>query len=125
MTTLTYTEKLTVIHCAECSIAFALPDQFKAERIRDRQAFYCPRGHSQWFPGKTAEQLRKEAERDAANAKEDARIAKAEATRAKRELTAARKRAKAAMCPVPGCHRQIIQMNRHLHSKHPDYVHQP
>src|SRR5574337_1212943 len=57
MTTFIHTQTFTVFHCCEvrCGVAFALNDDFVKHRKRDRKSWYCPNGHSQWFPGETAE----------------------------------------------------------------------
>lgn len=129
MNTITFTETLTVLHCTTCGMAYGITEAFVEEARRKRSTFYCPRGHGEWFPGKTDAELRRQAERDAANAREEARIAAAAAATAKRELAKAKKaaaaaerRAKAALCPVPGCKRSFVQLDRHLHAKHPEYV---
>lgn len=127
MTTVTITEKLTVLHCSECSVTFAITESFESDARRKRSTFYCPNGHSQWYPGKTDKQLREEAERQAASAWEDARIARAEAAKAKRELTAAKKsaataqkRAERGVCPHPDCKRSFVDVARHVQTKHPE-----
>lgn len=130
--TLEFTDQLTVICCTHegCGINFAVQEDYLAARRRDRATFYCPNGHGRWYPGKTDAQARKDAERDAANAAEEARIARAAATEATRELAkikkaqaATKKRAQAALCPVDGCGRSFVQLSRHMHTKHPEFVH--
>lgn len=46
----------TAITCGECSVTWELTDGFVAQRKRDHKTFYCPNGHSRWFPGKTKEE---------------------------------------------------------------------
>lgn len=111
--------------CARCAVIFGMPQRLNDEFRRSRTDFYCPHGHIQGYYGETPE---KKLERQLANAREDARSARASAQLERRrhaatkgELTKTRKRAAAALCPVDGCHRQIVQMKRHLATKHPDY----
>jgi hypothetical protein len=49
---------VSTINCANCGITFDLPDHFEEKRRNDHATFYCPNGHSQYFPGKTKEQKR-------------------------------------------------------------------
>ena len=112
-----------VEHCCNCGLPFAFPDEFKAERIRDKKTFYCPNGHSQNYIGKSLEQQLREAQaslneerglrRLADEQRERARIeAKKAQTRAKNAV----KRAEAGCCPH--CKRTFQDVRRHLFSKH-------
>lgn len=129
MTTQTFTDVLTVLECAECRITFGITQSFERALRLNRQTFYCPRGHNQWFPGRTAEQ-----ERDAALA--DVRRARL-ATDAARDQAAAAERSRAAMkgyatrlrnqiangvCPVPGCRRHFTNVLAHMATQHPDFT---
>lgn len=51
---------LEVIECAACYMSFALPKKFLSDRRKDHQTFYCPMKHSNYFPGKTDEEVLKE-----------------------------------------------------------------
>lgn len=121
--TITVKTTLTTLNCAECGMLYAITTEFEKQRLLDRTSFYCPAGHGQWFPGKTETELRKESDLAAANAKEEVRILRAELSKQRKAKATADRRAKAALCPVPGCKRSFVQMDRHLHTKHPDYAH--
>ena len=123
----TIVEEITLVTetCCNCGVLFAMTQEFIREK-RDQGtsgSFYCPNGHGQHYLGKSLKDQVAEAKRRQASAEEDARVFRTERDAAKREVNAARRRAKAALCPVPGCHRQIVQLARHMHAKHPDFVH--
>jgi hypothetical protein len=131
------TVRISTVTCASCGIIFGLPDWFEAGRRKDHGSFYCPSGHSLSYSGPTpaereAKALRVERdrlERQLANTHESLRSARAaqqverrKHAATKGQLTKTRKRAAAALCPVQGCQRHVVQMERHLASKHPDWT---
>lgn len=129
MTTFTFTETFTVFNCcrAGCGVAFALNDDFVRRRRSDRKSWYCPNGHSQWFPGETdhdkaqrlAGQLdmertrRQQAEKTADYA---TRSRKAVSTR----LRKVKQRVGHGVCPC--CNRTFKQLAAHMESQHPGYA---
>lgn len=131
-TTTKYTGTLELYYCASCGVPFGLERNYAKRAREERTTWRCPNGHSQWFPGKTDEQLRKEAEakledarrriaatRELLHAEERSHSAtRGHVTRKKRELA----RAKAGVCPVDGCHRHFQNLGRHMKTKHPDYT---
>jgi len=42
--------EFTVIDCPHCGIQFAITKDFEKRKREDHETFYCPRGHSQYFP---------------------------------------------------------------------------
>lgn len=62
-------ETYTVIHCGECGVPFALNDAFIGERRKDHKTWYCPNGHSRYYPEKN-----------------DTEVAKAEVAQLERQL---------------------------------------
>lgn len=46
------------VNCADCGIEFCLPSPLMQKRREDHGEFYCPNGHSNYFPGKTAKEKR-------------------------------------------------------------------
>ena len=110
---------------------FAVDRAWLARRQNDGRTFYCPNGHARAYRETEADRLRKEKERLErwlANSDETIRSAYASLDLEKRkhaatrgQLTKTRKRAAAALCPAPGCKRHIVQMDRHLRTKHPDF----
>jgi hypothetical protein len=130
---------LTVVHCYSCGCAYAIPDSLYRSALRyhgDEPGGWklcCPFGHTWWFTGETDEQrLRRQRDnaRDevaATRARLDQTTAslrgtKARAARTTKELRATRQRAAHGVCPA-GCNRHFENLDRHMASKHPGYVH--
>jgi len=44
------------LSCAQCGVVFSIPEKLEAQRRDDHGSFWCPNGHSNYFPGKTAEE---------------------------------------------------------------------
>lgn len=134
MNTLQYIQTYTIFHCDHdgCGIAFGLDDSFVKSRRNDRKTWYCPNGHSRWFPGKTEAQE----ERDRANQlekivrarEEDIRIEQRRLMAERRahsatkgKLTKTKNRAAHAMCPVEGCRRSFANVAKHIAGQHPGF----
>lgn len=132
--TLTETVTLTTLTCPSCSVVFAMPVEMRKARERDRQSFYCPAGHSQWFPGKTVEKERDEAraqleaaQRTTQHLRTRIREEQAETAAARRSaaaykgaLTKARKRVGKGTCPE--CKRHFPALREHMAAKHPEHA---
>ncbi len=86
--------EMTVCNCATCGMSFAMPSAVNRRLHECHNAFYCPAGHSNYYPQKSkAEQLQEwvnEKERTILNLREQLRQAEAAAKAAKKP---ARKRA--------------------------------
>jgi len=52
---LTGTQKFVILTCSSCNMKYGVTLEFRDKMIEKRGTFYCPSGHSQWFPGKTEE----------------------------------------------------------------------
>lgn len=129
--TITLAKTFEVVECANCHVDFALSKWFVAEKRGDHTTFYCPQGHSQFFPGKSdeeklREQLAREkrmrgyteatltATRDQLQATEYSRRGeKAAKTRLKNRIAA-------GVCPC--CNRQFQNLHRHMTGQHPDFT---
>lgn len=112
----------TDIQCPQCEIRFAIPKPLYEVRLVDGELFYCPLGHSQYFPpGKSQIELEREAkikaERQLASREEDLRSERASHAATKGHLTRAKERAEAGVCPH--CHRSFAQVKRHVERMHP------
>ncbi len=111
-----------VEHCCNCGIAFGMPSEFRARKLRDGGDFYCPGGHRQFYTESENTRLKKQLEQEtkrrqwAEEAKE--RSYKAEiATRG--HLTRLKKRVTNGVCPC--CQRSFINLKRHIETKHKDW----
>lgn len=45
--------KLEIHSCPKCGIVYAITENFENRKRQQHDPFYCPNGHSIWFPGKT------------------------------------------------------------------------
>lgn len=124
-------ETYNEVRCASCSVVFFIPEAFETKHRQDGSTFFCINGHSQYFPGETAEAKIKRLQREAENAKASQEFAERLLTneRAARAIEQnehtkyvkrIQKRAAAGTCPC--CHRTISQMARHMKIKHPDFI---
>lgn len=137
MPTITSTSTFTIIRCGECSVQFALNDGFVYDRKQDHRTWYCPNGHPRWYPTgssdlEIARRERQGAERKAVRLQADVDQARAEAEHQaavargyKGAFVQTKKRAAKGVCPVPGCRRHFVDVERHVASKHPDYMPEP
>lgn len=122
--------------CATCGVIFAMTTELEKHRREDGGSFCCPNGHSMTFGKGTLKADREAALKRAEQAEADRQYYQDQLRRereghrhttaqlhgTKGALKKAQKRAAAALCPVQGCNRQIVQMKRHLETKHPDYT---
>lgn len=134
--TITYFGTLTVVNCATCQMPFGIPVGFKTDRVNDHRSFYCPAGHSNVYAGKSeAEKLRErlilEERRAVARLADNDRLRaeveheKARTRGYKGALVKAKKRAAEGVCPVAGCKRHFVDVERHIANKHPGYAPEP
>lgn len=124
MMTATITRYVTLedTTCNNCSIVFAVPEDWLANRRTDGATFYCPNGHSLVFRKTEVQKLREQLQRAEARAThaEDQRAA-AERSRAALagQVTKIRKRVGNGVCPC--CNRSFANVHRHMRTQHPDY----
>ena len=131
--TVTNYVELVTHECCKCGVFFAITKELDAQRLRDREWFYCPNGHTQHYVGKTEEQkLREElatqkkrtewahAARDAA--RDQAQAAERSARAYKGHLTRMRNRIANGVCPVQGCQRSFQNVHSHILNKHPEWA---
>lgn len=136
MTAHTFATSTTMVteECCNCGVLFAMTQEF-IDRKREQaesSTFYCPNGHPQHYLGKSLKDQLKEAKRRTESAEENARLAWQQhdieyekRKELQREANLARRRAQAALCPVPGCKKRLQNLDRHLHTVHPEFVHEP
>lgn len=114
--TLSHTVKLYTMECCSCGIIFGVPDDYDNRRRQDKRLFYCPSGHPQSYTKSDADKLREQL------AEEQRKLSSAqfELMAAEKKVKRLEKRAKNGVCPC--CHRQFVQLTRHMQSKHPDFA---
>lgn len=136
MTTMTYTDTIQVIECSHegCGVTFGITKSFMNARIHDRKTFYCPNGHSRWYPGESDDEkiqklagqldlertrlkeVRERASRLSTQLDYSRRATKANGTRLKK----IKHRVAHGVCPC--CQRTFKQLAAHMENKHPDYT---
>jgi hypothetical protein len=131
-TVLSFDEFVTLetLVCGECGVTFAMPKKLRDERVKDRQAFYCPNGHPRVFREDRVARLERELDQERTarqRAEELRRAALKEADhhaiewrKSKTRLSNLRERVKNGVCPC--CKRSFVQLARHIATKHPDYA---
>ena len=132
MTALKFAHELNMAmeECCNCGIPFAMTTQLQQEYKRNHAIFYCPKGHQQYYSGKSDEeklqdqvaalenklqnkQKEKEwAEQATRNAKNQARAQKGAKTKLKNRI-------KNGVCPC--CTRTFANVSRHMANQHPEY----
>jgi hypothetical protein len=127
----TYTGRLTVVDCATCHMDFGVTDKFERTRRDDHKNFFCPAGHSNYYPGRSeTERLQQrlhEANQSAASLTHQLDQTRAELSHesARRrgyqgQLTRTRRRIANGICPC--CNRTFRNLARHMAGQHPEYV---
>ena len=117
---LNYQQALEMETCCNCGMAFAAPQDWLANKKRDRTTFYCPAGHSQHYMGETYEAKVARLEREKRDAEASRRFAEQrlelEKQNHQKELKRREKRAHAGVCQH--CHRTFENVARHMKTKH-------
>ncbi len=131
MGTITYTARLVTTSCW-CGIHLAVPEDLYDFARRKGRSIFCPLGHSFVYGDTEVERLKAETEklerqrqweRDQRMAAErDAEHQRAVARGYKGAIVQSKKRAAKGVCPVPGCRRHFVDVQRHVESKHPDWT---
>lgn len=122
------TEKIT---CYKCGIPFWLDEKHVYYLRQSHESFYCPRGHSQYFPAKSEKEelqdkLQKAArdreylEADLQRARDQRDYSERSKAAYKGQITKLKKRAVAGICPC--CNRHFVALERHMANKHPEYA---
>lgn len=119
-------EAYVVLHCSSCSIGFGVPQSFEQSRRADRKDFFCPAGHSQWFPGKTQNKVIEELKAQVASKDDLLQSTRRERDKHWRLLRAAEGKAKAIRMRVSAgvclcCNRTFQDLARHMQTKHPSF----
>lgn len=127
--TLSHIIQLRSIQCFKCGVTFGMDEYFYQERRKDSKGFFCPNGHEQFFCESEADRLKKQlAAEQAKNATltkrnewavKDAELSRERAEKLARKLKRTTNRIAKGVCPC--CNRSFENLQRHMHSKHPDY----
>ena len=115
-----------VLDCWVCGIRFSMPQHIKEKRAENGSPFWCPNGHKLAFGPSEADELRKQLADEKwkrERAQNEADNERKRADRASKKLKRAEKRAAAGLCLF--CNRHFTNLERHVHTKHPDEAHKP
>lgn len=130
---LTYQKTITMVTvaCCNCGIVFGMPSDFN-DRCKDdeNRYFYCPSGHSQHYSKSTSMKLKEELDkvreqkehqqRQRQLAEESQRRVEIELKKNKTKLRNIKTRVANGICPC--CNRTFINLQRHMHTKHPEFI---
>ena len=125
------TQKIVSEVCPRCGVVFGVTERFQEERYKDKKSFYCPNGHSQYYPQETEEdRLRlklhesyEEQQRlihEVEETEEQRRQAQRSAAAYKGHYAKQKKRVSRGVCPC--CNRYFKQLHRHIRNQHPEYL---
>jgi len=115
--TITLSQEFYLEHCFCCGVAFAMPVALNQVLRDTHRYFYCPNGHSQFYPGKSeAEQLKAVLAQQQAEFKRIADQREAEFRRLAEEKARIEKRIGAGVCIC--CNRSFQDLRRHIKTKH-------
>lgn len=121
MTTLTRTATLTAMSCGDCGVVFALDDDYISARRDDHRTWYCPNGHSRYYPTESNaekyERLYRQSEDRAAATRAERDQIEASRRAWKGQVTRLRKAAIEGDCPLCGQH--LRDLARHVARIHP------
>jgi hypothetical protein len=119
-TTLKMEVTFETLCCSSCGLTYGVPETYKTNLRESHQTFYCPNGHSQWFPGKSeAEKLRDELKRKEQELS-DRVIEKISVQNQLDEANRKLKRVHKGTCPC--CKRSFTNLKLHMKIKHPDLM---
>jgi hypothetical protein len=129
----TYVGTLRIIECGHlsCGVTFALSENYARRRENDHETFYCPNGHSRYYPQKTDLELAKE-QRDNAlrratqlsglltDERDQHRRTERRLRSTRGVVTKTKQHIAAGACPR--CHARFPDLKHHMEEKHPDYA---
>jgi hypothetical protein len=123
-------QQFEVVYCCTCKMAFAVPEYIRSNWLDSGDSFYCPNGHSQHYSKSNIQKLEKKlasekkrrewAENDASHAKSQRDRALHCVRAQKAAKTKLKKRIHAGVCPC--CNRHFVNLERHMNTKHKDYI---
>lgn len=120
---------LETITCGECGCVFGLQSYHLKALQKDAGDFYCPNGHLRTFAESEADRLKtqlreKKAELEQTNSqnmwlRDTKALTERRLSATQGVVTRIKNRVSNGVCPC--CNRTFQNLQRHMHSKHPDY----
>ena len=145
METITKNIQLVIEECCNCGLPFAITQEYYNILRNNHKSFYCPAGHSQYYPGKSDAEKLKEQLQQAKNQlnaeinqneklknlvrieeeykkeyREQRDELKKSLTATKGHTTRLKKRIANGVCPC--CNRTFKNLGAHMKSEHSDFV---
>lgn len=125
-----------VEHCCNCGIPFAMSKDFRDKKLKGGSAFYCPKGHRQFYTISDDQRHKNEIKKlkdKLAKAKDSEdwawecesesgeRLAqtKKEHANTKRQKTRMLNKIKKGECPC--CNQKFENIHKHIKEKHPEF----
>jgi hypothetical protein len=102
--------------CIVCGIYYWVTSEFYSSIRRNKSEFFCPNGHGQAYLKSEADKLRELLNEERRKASQ----IQFELITTERKVKRLEKRAKNGICPC--CHRQFVQMTRHMKTQHPEFA---
>jgi hypothetical protein len=100
--------------CGHCGVTYGIPKSMDDEKNRSGGNWFCPNGHSRVYRQTREQKLQEELAtemRQRAEAEQKQRDAEA-------RLLKVEKRISKGVCPC--CKRTFVNVQRHMHTKHPE-----
>ena len=112
------------ITCCRCGCVFGMSEKHQQERRDDHRSFYCPNGHSNYYPSESREE-RLERQLRAANSQrthlsDQLQAEKRSAAALRGHITRMKKRIANGVCPC--CNRSFANVRRHMQTQHPEVL---
>lgn len=132
MESLAYQVTLTTTSCGECGGVYAINERVRASHAQKGTGWNCPYCKCGWGYFSSGENKRLKRELDEAKqatererkrkewAQQEARNAEKRASAQKGLVTRIRNRVGNGVCPC--CNRTFQDLQRHMHSQHPEYT---
>lgn len=130
-TTQIKTITLSLRYCSECHIHFGITEGMLETLRNTHETFYCPNGHSRFFPGKSNEEKLRgqisELHGELGDMQESLSASEYEHGKTIRSLRATRghvtrTKNKIAKGVCPCCDQHFPNLEKHMSTEHPDYV---
>ncbi len=121
---------LFVEQCSKCGVTFAMPENLEAKLRKNHGAFYCPVGHSLWYPSESDLErecrLRQETQNRLTHElsyhdQTRARLRDTERSRNAHKGAATRIKNRVAAGVCPCCKRTFKRLAGHMKTKHPNW----
>lgn len=132
MESLAYNVTLTTMACGECGGVYAISERYRQQRQQEGNGWTCPYCKCSWGYFKNGENDRLKRELEEAKqatererkrkewAEQEARNAELRTRAQKGVVTRIKNRVGNGVCPC--CNRAFQDLQRHMHTKHPDYT---